>query len=300
MGSEHKSFKMIKVTFSILCYNYGRYLQKAIDSCLMQGLEGVECEILVIDDGSTDNTQQVCEQYGHKIKVINEGNKGFGASLTRAVAYASGDYIFFLDADDFFAENKLATVLPYLTDGCDYVCDSSTYVDEKEGIVGYNAGSNTSTVAVRKKSVLKLLPVENELYFFPLFKLGRGKMLPVSCTYYRFHDNNMTNRNVPGKWQNYLAGVNWNLSKRLYGLSREGVEEWKVSKRKIRDISYEFKKQSYYHKVEAALELHNLCDSFKFLACMLYYSVVSRTALNVFNLKIFGKVLLQRPSFPKD
>lgn len=51
----------MKITCSILCYNYGRYLPKAIDSCLNQEPGNYELEVVVIDDGSTDETPEVCQ-----------------------------------------------------------------------------------------------------------------------------------------------------------------------------------------------------------------------------------------------
>ena len=76
---------MLKITCSILCYNYGRYLAQAIESCLNQEQGDYQLEVLVIDDGSTDETPEVCQRYQGRIRTLRSDNKGFGASLDRAI-----------------------------------------------------------------------------------------------------------------------------------------------------------------------------------------------------------------------
>ena len=185
--------------------------------------------------------------------------------------------------------NKLSLMLPYLESGFDYVSDFTMNVDSHGQIIGKGSTGNTSTIAIRKKAVIKLLPVENELSFSTLFKLGRGIRIEEPCTYYRLHGNNMTNRKEPGKWQNYLASITYNLAKHLFLLSKVGVPEWKVSKREIRKVSYEFTAQSNYNKVERSLELKHFISSYKYLIFMLYYSAKSNKLFTLFNMKIIIK-----------
>ncbi len=59
----------LSVTFAVICYNYGRYLRRALESCLIQRSPGVKTEVLVLDDGSTDETPEICRKYAGKIKV---------------------------------------------------------------------------------------------------------------------------------------------------------------------------------------------------------------------------------------
>lgn len=86
------------VTIAITCYNYGRYLGEAIDSALAQTLP--PREILVIDDGSQDDSASVARSYGNKITFHPLPHRGICAVRNFALEHAAGDAIVFLDADD--------------------------------------------------------------------------------------------------------------------------------------------------------------------------------------------------------
>ena len=92
------------VSVIIPCYNHGNYLANAIDSVLNQGHE--RTEIIVIDDGSTDDTAMVAKKYD-QIIYFYQKNQGLSASRNRGVELSKGDYIIFLDADDWLLENAI-------------------------------------------------------------------------------------------------------------------------------------------------------------------------------------------------
>ena len=92
-------------------YNYGRYVCEAVDSALAQTLKPLE--IIVVDDGSTDNTQEVLrDRYGNNavVKVIHQRNGGQGLAVVAALELAQGDLIFLLDADDKYEPDHLEKV----------------------------------------------------------------------------------------------------------------------------------------------------------------------------------------------
>lgn len=96
-----------KVTVYIATHNYGRFLDKAIQSVFKQTMD--DWELIVIDDGSTDNTSVVLSKYKNhtQIRVVEQENKGLNVTNNIALRLARGDYIIRLDADDFFDENIL-------------------------------------------------------------------------------------------------------------------------------------------------------------------------------------------------
>jgi hypothetical protein len=86
------------VSICIANYNYGRFLPDAIDSCLAQTYPHVE--VVVVDDGSTDESQEVIASYGEQVIADFQSNRGQAAAARRALEIGSGTVVVFLDADD--------------------------------------------------------------------------------------------------------------------------------------------------------------------------------------------------------
>jgi glycosyltransferase involved in cell wall biosynthesis len=98
----------------ILCaYNYERYVGQAVDSALAQDYAGA-VEVIVVDDGSTDGTPEVLAGYGDAVRVIRRPNGGLNAATDTGVAAARGDYLTFLDADDFWPADRLSRLAKVL------------------------------------------------------------------------------------------------------------------------------------------------------------------------------------------
>lgn len=97
----------ILVTVYITNYNYGRYIRRAIESVLNQTLKNLE--LIIIDDGSTDNSKEIIETYANQkiISIIYQKNKGLNITNNVALKAAKGKYIVRLDADDFFEPRAL-------------------------------------------------------------------------------------------------------------------------------------------------------------------------------------------------
>ena len=96
---------MYKITVVIPVYNCDKYLRRAIDSVLKQ--ESNEYELILINDGSVDNSLNICLEYSKNdnVKVIDIKNSGVSNARNLGIKKASGEYIIFLDADDYFNEN---------------------------------------------------------------------------------------------------------------------------------------------------------------------------------------------------
>ena len=99
---------MRTLTFSIIIasYNYAHLLTRAIESALAQTCK--DYEIIVVDDGSTDNTPEVVQPYLDRIQYHRQENSGHCATNNKGVSLASGKYCYFLDADDEMLEDALA------------------------------------------------------------------------------------------------------------------------------------------------------------------------------------------------
>ncbi|MFS8117396.1 MAG: glycosyltransferase family 2 protein, partial [Microcoleus sp.] len=95
-----------QVSVIIPAYNGDRYIVQAVESVFAQTY--TNWEIIVVDDGSTDETHQVLQPYLDKIRYIYQENRGVAAARNRGIQEAKGEFIAFLDQDDFFLPDKLA------------------------------------------------------------------------------------------------------------------------------------------------------------------------------------------------
>ncbi len=96
---------MTTVSVIIPAYNAERFLRETVDSALNQTYR--DTEVLVIDDGSTDETPGILDAYGDRIRVLRQANQGRAAACNAGVETARGEWIAFLDADDLWLPEKL-------------------------------------------------------------------------------------------------------------------------------------------------------------------------------------------------
>ena len=97
------------VSVVIPCYNYARFLKQAVDSVLAQDYSTFE--VIVMDDGSKDETPEVAEALGDKIKYIRQENQGLSATRNNGIQVCQYDYIAFLDADDEWDKDYLSIMM---------------------------------------------------------------------------------------------------------------------------------------------------------------------------------------------
>ena len=103
---------MLKLSIVIPVYNVEKYITECLE-CLVQQVTN-ECEVLLINDGSTDNSATICREYSEtceNIRVIDQGNKGLSGARNTGISEAKGRYILFLDSDDYLANNAIAVLL---------------------------------------------------------------------------------------------------------------------------------------------------------------------------------------------
>lgn len=123
--------------FSILVpvYNVEEYLEQCVDSLLSQTYKG-DYEIVLVDDGSTDSSGQICDKYAEnhpeKVKVVHKRNEGLVSARQAGIEVATGEYSLFVDSDDFVELNLLETVSDcmYRNDNPDMVIYSFRYYSD--------------------------------------------------------------------------------------------------------------------------------------------------------------------------
>ncbi len=111
------------ISVIIPVYNVEEYLRECIDSVLSQTYENYE--IILVDDGSTDNSGKICDEYVekyHKIIVVHKENGGLSDARNTGLLYAKGEYIYFLDSDDYIVPECFAELVTIIRkDASDFV-----------------------------------------------------------------------------------------------------------------------------------------------------------------------------------
>ncbi len=162
----------------ITCFNYGKYVEQAIHSVLEQNFN--DFELIIIDDGSEDESRQIIERFKThpKVKIIFQNNKGLNRSNNVAVKIASGDYIIRLDADDYLDPNALHFLTKKIEEkpSCALVFPDYFLVDEEGRILSQERRHNFDqdveiydqpahgACTMFRKSVLKEIGMYSEKY----------------------------------------------------------------------------------------------------------------------------------------
>lgn len=198
-------------------YNYARYVGEAVESALGQTYPNIE--VIVVDDGSTDNSLEVLEQYRDRIKIIEQKNSGVCVARNRGVAESTGEYIAFLDADDVWLPEKIEKqVAVFEHDSMVSFSTTGAFtIDTKGAVTGELSPGKTGTVTkdlllfeqaamvapastgfIRKETFLKLNGFDARLstaadwdFCFRASLLGPFGFVEAPLIKYRFHGSNM-------------------------------------------------------------------------------------------------------------
>lgn len=153
--------KKIKISVIIPIYNVEQYLSQCLDSIINQTYTNLE--IILINDGSTDNSEKICNQYkllDPRIIVIHKTNGGLSDARNTGIKIATGDYISFVDADDFIDKNMYTILFQKI---------NTTNAD----IIWYNHYNYQSSNEISKSSIFVqekqyLLPKDNYKFQYDL------------------------------------------------------------------------------------------------------------------------------------
>ncbi|MBS1114182.1 MAG: glycosyltransferase [Nitrospirae bacterium] len=204
-------FAMPFVSVIIPAYNCERFIAEAVESVRRQDHRPIE--IIVVDDGSTDGTSAHVKNLGKDIRYVHQSNRGPAAARNRGIEMAKGEVFTFLDADDYWPENKLEIQLAHLRKyprievvlGRIQFTGSLTEADMKirfEGpdntMVNINLGSGIFKRAVFEKVGIfdeSLRHFEDHDWFLRAREKDVSMVILENITlYYRRHENSMSSR----------------------------------------------------------------------------------------------------------
>ena len=203
-------------------FNHERYIEQALVSVLEQGLSLSELEIVVVDDGSTDRTPEIIRKFLPRVKYLRKKNGGQASAFNAAFQEVSGEIVAILDGDDWWAKEKLTTVIDDLERTPEISAVShalykfyeatnqlkvfgppvTTFVNlatpEAARAARYEwAYLPSSALTVRRKVLERVMPIPEVLVFsadspIAVASMAMGvRVLPQPLSYYRFHSQNL-------------------------------------------------------------------------------------------------------------
>ena len=125
--------KIYKVSVIVPIYNVEKYIEKCVNSIIEQDL--IEIEIILVNDGSTDTSYEIArtfEKIDERIKLINQANKGLSSARNSGLKVATGEYICFIDSDDWIEKNYLSKLYTYAKKNqCDVIACNYIITNDK-------------------------------------------------------------------------------------------------------------------------------------------------------------------------
>ena len=150
---------MTKVSIIVPVYNTENYIERCLNSLVNQTLEDIE--IIVVNDGSTDNTGKILQKYRDKIKIIEQKNSGIATTRNKGLEIATGKYIAFVDSDDWLEIDEIEKLYNKAIDNdFDCVMCNYWYIDDKKkwnGVV--SATKDITNINDKKEFIIKMFPV---------------------------------------------------------------------------------------------------------------------------------------------
>lgn len=168
---------MAEISIVVPVYNVEKYLEKCLDSIIKQTF--IDVEILLIDDGSTDNSLKICKNYAEKddrIRVIHQINQGLSAARNTGIENAKGKYIGFIDSDDYIDEDMYEYLYNQITNQDADIAVCGIY-NEYADIIRRAYPQDEYIVATQKEAMSMVLEANkisvnavNKLYKREIFK----------------------------------------------------------------------------------------------------------------------------------
>lgn len=140
------------VSIIVPVYNTGKYLRECIESVLQQSYQ--DWELLLMDDGSTDDSSEICDEYASsdsRIKVVHKHNTGVSDTRNKALELAVGKYVIFLDSDDFWINNEILSIFVSKSEEEDLDILRANYVEFNDKIDNVRSNVSDKQVSLSEK-----------------------------------------------------------------------------------------------------------------------------------------------------
>ena len=180
----------MKLSFIIPIYNVEKYLPQCVDSILSQTY--TDFEVILVDDGSPDNSGKLCDAYAQKdarVRVIHKPNGGLSDARNAGLDAAHGDYVIFVDSDDFWMKNDCLQQIMYVVEQnseCGFIgFNCSYYYEDNQSFTKWIAYHENITHPIDKNTAMHALVASGTMPMSACLKVISKKMLQENHLYFK-------------------------------------------------------------------------------------------------------------------
>jgi glycosyltransferase involved in cell wall biosynthesis len=254
-------------------YNYDSFIKESIESVLNQTYTNFE--LIIVDDGSSDNSKNIIKEYAKKdnrIKPIFKQNGGQASALNVGFNESNGNILTFIDSDDVFENNKLEQIVNTYKNGYEYIINDYEVIGDKRFYknyfpyggynlfliyyINYFVGSSTSNISLSKNLSNKIFPIKYEEFFriraddyivFSAGMLANIYFINQKLSKYRIHGENLFICNK----DKYTSDYKYNREIVLHKIKKESLNKLDIDKRFFENpynLFLEFTTKTYIDK----------------------------------------------------
>jgi glycosyltransferase involved in cell wall biosynthesis len=270
-----------KVSIIITCYNYDRFVSDAINSALNQTYSNVE--VIVVNDGSTDESHDVISQFADRITYVNQINTGVATARNNGLQIACGQYCSCLDADDWISPDYISDAVKLISDDSTIVSPILHYTDENLNIIESDVWPNKSILILNKITIRSLM-LGNCVTMASVFPKSKWEqvggynplnpkaedwefwidLMTIGCQVLYMNQNNiylLYRQHGPSRFKSVSNDYLWN-----YMYTRYGIFEQKFSRKEKIQALYRFILQreadtdGLVHYLNSGLDIYELFE----------------------------------------
>lgn len=305
MRNINNNDKKIKISFILPVYNAELTCERAISSVLNNNYA---IELIIIDDGSKDNTYDVCKQFekDRRVKLFRQENSGVSIARNMGLKFATGDYIGFIDSDDTLCNNAIEYMMNSLESCPDIVVYGYSRIYQNVRLAGW-VPFETKDIKVLFDQIIGregLNPIWNKLFKRSLIKksfnptISMGEDLDFCCDFFKNVSSIVT---INKELYLYTTDSNNSLSKRYNAILESVIHDTLTIKEFTKKIDFrkDLYKQFIYSRTINVLLQKSDFNEFKFAAQRLYqdnryFDIIINSTPYTLNYKIFKFFFIHR------
>ena len=173
------------ISIVVPIYNVEQYLKRCVDTIINQTYKNIE--IILVDDGATDNSGKICDEYiqkDNRIKVIHKENGGLSDARNVGLENANGKYIAFIDSDDYISKDFIQKLYKFcIENGCEIAQCSYQRVYDNSSISENTNAEIVTTIMNRNEAILKMFASKNSEYTVAWNKLYKTSLFNSGIRY---------------------------------------------------------------------------------------------------------------------